>query len=584
MTRDTVGSQEVSPPPLLDVFIPMGEPPAHPLSSGQPSASLTARVVVNRALAIVADRLERHAWIVITVFALAFYVPLSTWEARNVPLIHDEIFTVHIAQAPDLRSMLALRREIDLHPPLHYLLERASLRLPAPRWFSSRLPSIVAGAVTLLALFGFTARRLGVSAAFVAVAVFWFGPLPESAWTNRPYMLWYALLALLMLAWSRAAEPLRPPLRLALVASLSFLLALTHLFGLACLIPFVVAEVVRGRRLGRLDWPLLLALAAPLPIAAMALFQVRHLGANAFPASNLPSFGLAAGMYFNTITNLFYVFGGCALALGLLVMTSPALERAPGVHPAQPFLRRSRGLLREDRVLLLSLLALPVPLMLAGSLVHIQFWARYGFFVVLPLAVLIASLLQSLFGARIRLFAVLVTAALFLGAIARFAEDQPQTPLASAAFQQPGVAPLDLQHLDPALPIVAAGPMTFVEMSDREAASITARTYYLTDRDGALRFSGYTLFDNEAKIRSLLHLPSQTSPLNAFLAAHPRFYVIADYSSPAEWLPRDLLAHRYVLQYLGKLATTYDDHDLFLVSPAGSTTPAGLGPAPASLP
>jgi len=92
------------------------------------------------------------------------------------------------------------------------------------------------------------------------------------------------------------------------------------------------------------------------------------------------------------------------------------------------------------------------------------------------------------------------------------------------------------------------------------------RVFYLTDREAALQYSHYTLFENEDKIRRLLQLPSQTEDLQKFLAEHPRFYVVGDYDRPEVWLLRKLAADGVPLDYLGKYESTYESTDLYLVS------------------
>ena len=136
--------------------------------------------------------------------------------------------------------------------------------------------------------------------------------------------------------------------------------------------------------------------------------------------------------------------------------------------------------------------------------------------------------------------------------------------------ENPGLAdvgrqPIALSTLDASLPIVAASPMTFVEMSDRETEPIARRVFYLTDRDAALQYAHYTLFENEDKIRQMLHLPSQTEALAPFVAEHKRFYVVGPYGQPEVWLLRKLAAEGFVLDYLGKFQSTYESQDLYLV-------------------
>jgi len=113
---------------------------------------------------------------------------------------------------------------------------------------------------------------------------------------------------------------------------------------------------------------------------------------------------------------------------------------------------------------------------------------------------------------------------------------------------------------------VTASPMTFVEMSDRESPEIVKRVFYLTDRDAAMQYSHYTLFENEDKIRRLLGLGSQTEAFPQFMAEHPRFYVVGDYGRSDVWLLRKLEADGMTLRYMGKFESTYESDDLFLIS------------------
>ena len=41
--------------------------------------------------------------------------------------------------------------------------------------------------------------------------------------------------------------------------------------------------------------------------------------------------------------------------------------------------------------------------------------------------------------------------------------------------------------------------------------------------------------------------------------------MVATFSAEQEWLPRVLAARGFVLRYLGKFVSTYDDNDLYLV-------------------
>lgn len=498
------------------------------------------------------DFLEQHrsiCWLLL----FALYIPLVLVEAHSHPLTNDEIYTVHIAQAPTIRRMLWLAREIDLHPPLHYLLQRVALHLDLPRWLASRLPSMIAGLIATCAIFSFAARRLGNLLGLVAVTVFWSSPAISICWQNRPYALWICFLALLLIAWERATSPFRSPLDIAAVFICSLLMISDHLFGVACLLPFALAEAQRLRQRFRPDPALWIALFTPALLGLGLYYQLHHLAANSFPQAHMPSLDIAGSMYGSLAAPFFFMLSVCVMTVAYL----------PPVRLADTF--RLLQLRTDEGVLLYSLLALPLLLLLAAAMLHVQFWERYASCAVLPLALLTPWFLYRRANAA---YSIAFFAVLFLigSTIARIVVDYPSPGSNSAGLHQTGRQPIYLASLNPNLPIVTASAMTFTEMSDHEPLPIARRITYLTDRPSELRYSGYTLFDNEAKIRSLLNLPSQTAPLHDFLTTHAAFYMIGTYTSPDDWLPRALADQGTHLQYLGKFVSTYDDDDLYLVT------------------
>lgn len=503
--------------------------------------------------------IERHGGLCLLLLAMV-YLSLALVEARVHPLTSDEIYTWHIAQAPSVRGMLLLAREIDLHPPLHYLLQREALHLPLPRWFDSRLPSLLAGLVATLALFRLTARRLGNTLATGAVAVLWFSPALRYAWENRPYMLLLCLLTLLIGAWQRATEPVRTWRSVAAVFLASLLMVGDHLIGIACLVPFALAEADRLRQRRIADWALWAALFTPVLLGAGFFYQVHHMQQNSFPAVHLASVDGVVETYNELTDDLIFGLLMCIVALSFLP------------HPAEPPRPRESRLGQGEAVLLASICLLPVMVGLAGAVLHLQVWRRYGFAAAIGFALLLPVLIERKARAPKALSALLLLAS--LGFVVQQMTEAVDPAEHNAGLHQTGRRSLRFASLDSRLPIVAASPMTFTEMSDREPFAIASRTFYLTDRAAALRYSGYTLFENEAKIRELLQLPSQTAPLTDFLAAHPAFYLVATYKSADDWLPRALADRGLDLNYLGKVASTYQDDDLYLVS--AGTAPGSL--------
>jgi hypothetical protein len=134
------------------------------------------------------------------------------------------------------------------------------------------------------------------------------------------------------------------------------------------------------------------------------------------------------------------------------------------------------------------------------------------------------------------------------------------------AHELAGIAPRKLDQLDPALPIVVAYPLDYTEMNEREPDAVLDRTYYLYDRAAAREFSGSTVFESMAVTQRLLHYRTKVAPLQTFTHEHRCFYLIADYTHPEAWLPRELMNAGATLTYLGKFESTYDADDLYVVT------------------
>ena len=491
--------------------------------------------VLGLAIERLGEWIERTSWAA-PALLLALYVPLVIVEAHSNALSNDEIYTVHIARAPTLGRMLWMARETDLHPPLHYLLQRLVLHLPGPPWLISRLPSMIAGWVMTMTVFRMTARRLGALLGVVSVAAVWSTPALRFFWLNRPYMIWLALLALLIAAWGRASVPGRSLWRLVVVFCLSALMISDQLIGIACLLPFVLAEMVRARQSGRLDWRLLLALLVPSLVGAGYFYQLRHLSQNSFPGSQLPTVGWALGVYNALVTQTFFLLS-VSMLLTVFLGADWRLRRTDQSD------RRDKRLSLPEWTLFLGLLATPLLLMLIAAVLGLPYWERYGSFAALwtggnaavaaaPARATVAPAFDST-GAGVH----------EEPALARLVADWGPVHAEQGSLATSRRPRLALSALDHSLPIVAANPMTFNEMADREPQAVTNRLFYLTDREAAKRYSGYTLFENENKIVAILGLPAHAEAREQFLATHSRFYLVANFNSDAQWLPSWLADH-----------------------------------------
>jgi hypothetical protein len=520
---------------------------------------------VRRWLDVIGDVLEGRQWLAMLLL-VCVYVPVVLIEAHAQRLTNDEIYTVHISRAPTLHRMIWMAREIDLHPPLHYLLQRAALHVPGPMWLVSRLPSMLAGLVATLVLFRLTAQRLGNLLGIVSAAILWTGPVARQAWQNRPYMIWVALLSLLIVQWMRATRERRTGWDVAGIFLLSALMISDQLISVVCLLAFVLAEGVRWGTRGKVDWVLMGALLAPSAIGLGYFYQMRHLGQNSFPSWQIPSLSWAANMYSAMATQMFFL-------LSVSVAIAAYLGRG---RKNQTDERRPLSLPLAEGVVYAGLIVVPVLLMVIAVLTKIQFWERYSSCAVVGLAGLVPWMLYRRVR-EVRLVSTVIVLCYVGTALSQAVSDGNTSDLtrAVASTQKLGRDPVWLDRLDPSIPIVDASAMTFTEMSEEEPAAVAQRVFYLTDRAQAEKYSGYTLFENEEKIRGILELRSHAQDFNSFVATHPKFYMVATYGRGTDWLPRALAQRGADMNYLGKFVSKYDDDDLFMVtvgSPQGPST------------
>ncbi len=508
--------------------------------------------------------MEKHPLYCIWVLVL-IYAPLDVIEAHSHLMTNDEIYTWHIAQAPTLHRMLGMAREIDLHPPLHYLLQRWSLKLDLPRWLGSRLPNMIAGLITVIALFRLAAKHYGNTIGMTAAAAFICSPAIRYAWENRPYMILMCALTLLIYAWDEATSTDRTWRSVVCVLLCSVAMVSDHLIGVACLAPFAVGEAFRLYRRRRADWLLWLSLFTPSLLGLGLFYQIHHLRTNSFPVQNMPSFLLAWNTYGELLNDFFFAASICILALAFM----PNARETPST--------RKQTLRGEEVAMLWTLALLPMMTLIAGAILHIQFWRRYGFCAMIGVAILVPWMIAN----RTRVpktLSVFIFFALIASVIEKASTEYTVVGSEVAGMFQTGRVAMHLQDLDPSLPIVDASPMTYMEMSDREPADILSRVFYLTDYNAAMRYSGYTLFDNEDKIRGILELRTHVAKLRDFVVQHPKFYMVAAYPSTDDWLPRKLADSGVDLNYLGKFVSSYDNDDVFLVTvPPGALDRANAG-------
>lgn len=483
---------------------------------------------------------------------LAIYLLFALRSIAGRPLWFDELFTVHIAQAPTVGRLFAQLRTLDLNPPLTYLLTRTSFHMFGANALGARMPETIAFFAAMVFVGRLMARRLGNLYGFAASTLLLASPTGDLFTEARPYALMVAALALGWWMTSAAAD------RAATGGSVRWHYALLVLAGCTALLSHVLAVPAWLLLLAVIllfpEWrrPALIA-AAALPLLFTPLlhnFIAQH-GHILFPRSFLPTPTMVFAFY-----NARFVREEILLALTAVVLLltagSTALRGRPGWD-----------LRRPDWAVALLWTALPGMLMLWFMLTHAAFFYRYGSAASLGVAVIAITLLARWTAGR-------RSAALMVAVLALL--ESHALPGALLQLRHPGhvlptplpCAPCQLaakMHL----PLVDANGLTFVEMSHRESPATLANTFYMQDLNAAHTLAHASIFDHLDDVQQTFGLTDRVVDATQFEQAHRRFLVYGSYGYPEQWLLRKLKADGAHIQLMDESTGSYADQDTWLV-------------------
>src|SRR5712672_2548711 len=155
--------------------------------------------VTVRLLQAISRFVETLGWVAFAaVSSVCGWIRLGGFASRH--LGHYELYTFYIAQAPTLRQLLTLTRTVDLHPPLSYLLIRASFAIFGVSSWSCRLPSVLAFFCTVALVFWLAKRVLSPLYGIISVLFFWSVPFTSQADEARPYSLMVCFTTLMLVS------------------------------------------------------------------------------------------------------------------------------------------------------------------------------------------------------------------------------------------------------------------------------------------------------------------------------------------------------------------------------------------------
>lgn len=528
-----------------------------------------------RFLRAISRFVDTHGWIAFTVVSsFCGWLRLRTFASRH--LDHDELYTYYIAQAPTLKQLLTLTRTVDLHPPLSYLLIRASFGLFGVSAWSCRLPSVIAILGTAALVYWLARRALSPLYGIVAVLVFWSVPFTYYATEARPYSLVLCFTALMLASWYCVTEtseegPTSRSRRLGLpiLTAAGLGLLLSHVLGVLSYAAFFGAEAVRAISRRKVDWRLLIALFAPAISVLCYLPLFRSHAVILFTDEYRATPMRIVNFYSNSISLLVIplVFMGFLAFVGPMRRKHAPPDEADTMQPATRV-----ATFGPLGFLLACLFFVPVAVGVIFSRTGTAFFDRYGFVAIIPIALVPAFLL----GLRTRqnqlagIAAALVLAAVFflntsgkpwlIGQLANLVPPriaglaldalaappivtQPVIPLVPAHLQAAiAVAPVlsNLAAIDPDLPLVANTGLTFLEVDQQGDAELTNRLYLLNDREAAASIAHDTVFENYDRLTKVFPIRGHVASYCAFVEKHPRFLALGAYNHPQSWLLKKL--------------------------------------------
>jgi hypothetical protein len=285
---------------------------------------------------------------------------------------YDELFTVYLCRLPTFHATwTAVLNGADLNPPLFYLLTRWAQHFSGEGLIATRLPAIIGFWIFGVCLYCFVARRLGRIYGCIAALAPWFTYAGYYAYEARPHGEMLAWCGLMLVCWQRSrgdtrSRLWRPDLWL-IGLFLSFLAALlTHVYSVFFAVPFLLVEADSLFRRRRIDlWTCVALLLPPCFVITLYLRMMHTYTAGV-------SGGLHVHPYEVVQRFLTTIFGpGLILLIVLLALLAWGNRlRNPSEIPAA-------SLTREEFIVALGFLLLPVLGVIAAKVTHGPYFDRY---------------------------------------------------------------------------------------------------------------------------------------------------------------------------------------------------------------
>jgi len=561
-------------------------------SADSERGSSSSPLLTVRLLLALARLVESHAWAAFAAVSLACgWGHVQTLVSRN--LDYDELFTFYIAQAPTLGRLFEFARTIDFHPPLSYLLVRASFAIFGANTWACRVPFLLTFFVASALLFWLVRRLLSALYGLIAVLTMWSIPFTYLSVEARPYALLLCFTMLMLVGWYAATDGNKSSDRrwaLAALATGGAGLLFSHVLGVLCYGTFFAAEIVSFWIRRKADWRLWAALAVPLPATLIDLPLIRNHTAmqfaQAFRITPLRMFGF----YFESMR--YIVTPLVLVALLSLLWPLFSKKRPTAARPNLPSVGVPFGFL------LVSFSLIPLAIGIFFARTGAYFFDRYGIVWLIPLTLVPVLVLgyrtdrNELAGCAVALLLWitlffntggkawlleqianlappnLASKLLYVVALPPIHPPLNYPPVPSYISAEIGKAPTVTRFdtFEPSLPLVAHTALTFLELDRREPSQVQRRLYLLSDEQAAATIAHDTVFAHFERATEVFPIHGKVEPYCSFVAAHSRFLVVGAYNHPIGWLLRKLDQDGAELRVVGVCSANTEDCQIYEVN------------------
>ena len=304
---------------------------------------------------------------------------------------YDELFTVYLCRLPSFHATwAAVLNRTDLNPPLFYLVTRWAQHWTGEGLIATRLPAIIGFWIFCACLYFFIAPRLGRICGSIAALAPWFTYAGYYAYEARPHGAVLAWCGLMLVCWQRSrgeAPAVRKNSNLWLAGLfLSFLAALlTHVYAIFLSVPFLLVELDHLLRRRRIHlWTCLAFLVPPCLVSTLYLRMSRNY------SSGEASGGLHVHPY-EIIQHFIITVFGPSLVLLILLLALLAWRNRRS-HPSHS---PAASLTREELIVALGFLLLPILGVVAAKLTHGPYFDRYFLAATAGFAMLLAQIVAT---------------------------------------------------------------------------------------------------------------------------------------------------------------------------------------------